>query len=58
MRFHTGLGDAELRLHDTWLADDVLDATTAERLAHAAGAGNAFQLHHRIAGTEEPGRRV
>ncbi|MBB4906116.1 hypothetical protein [Actinophytocola algeriensis] len=32
------------RLLDTWLADDVLDTNTAERLAHATGAGNANRL--------------
>ncbi|MBB4906214.1 amidohydrolase family protein [Actinophytocola algeriensis] len=37
------------RLLDTWLADDVLDTNTAERLAHAAGAGNATRLHPRLA---------
>jgi predicted TIM-barrel fold metal-dependent hydrolase len=36
------------RLLDTWLADDVLDPATAERLAHAAGAGNATRLHSRL----------
>jgi len=36
------------RLLDSWLADDVLDLDTAERLAFDVGAGNAARLHPRL----------
>ncbi len=36
------------RLLDSWLADDVLDVGSAERLAFAVGAGNAARLHPRL----------
>ncbi|MCT2588098.1 amidohydrolase family protein [Actinophytocola gossypii] len=39
------------RLLDSWLADDVLDADAAERLAYAVGAGNAARLHQGVSPT-------
>lgn len=38
------------RLLDRWIADDVMTATDAERLAHGIGAGNALRIHPRFAG--------
>ncbi|MPZ80216.1 MAG: amidohydrolase family protein [Actinophytocola sp.] len=36
------------RLLDSWLADDMVDIGTAERLAFGVGAGNAARLHPRL----------